>query len=180
MADIRLEGFDALIKGLGKAEELFLPLASRAMVQSLTAIYEEISPYPPQPDRMRSGHLNTYVRGEGRYPASAFKPDAAQPGGFKTKRVKSTQIKRTSQQMDRRWRMKVVTTARKITGILWNTASYSGYVSGPKNGDPHQVSFHTKTGWPNKDDAIAAATPLIMQSLNTAVDQFIGKLKGGA
>jgi hypothetical protein len=174
MADITLNGFDELISSLEGAERAFIPVASKATTISLTAIYEQISPYPPQPDRMRSGHLNRYVRGQGVYPASAFIQDSSQPGGYATKRTKKAQIKLTSQQMDKKWRMNVINTGENLTGLLVNEASYSGYVSGSKEGD--QVPFHAETGWPNKEDSIAAAMPIIEESINSAVDAFIAQL----
>ena len=180
--EVRIEyiGFDKLARALDKADELFLPLASKAIAISLTAIREPLEPYPPQPDRMRSGHLNTYVRGQGNYPKSAFIPDSSEPGGFRTKRVKKSSIKLTSQQMDKSFTQKVKVTKNAIVGELGNDATYSGYVIGPEDedGDPHQVAFHAQTGWTSTDDAIEAATPTIMDSMNLAINEFVSKLAG--
>lgn len=175
-ANVKLQGFDELARALEQAKELFMPLASKAIALSLKAIEEEIAPYPPQPDRMRSGHLNTYVRGIGFYPKSAFVADTNEPGGFSIKRVKSTQIRYTSEQMDKRFKSKVKVTDKAITGELRNTASYSGYVIGWKMGDPHQKEHHSQTGWVSADDAIEKARPKIEQSINTAIDEFLRKL----
>ena len=177
MGEITL-GFDALINAMGRAEEIFLPIASKAIAVSLEAIYEAISPYPPQPDRMRSGRLNTYVRGQGQYPTASFRPDASEPGGFKSIRTKKTAIRMTSQQMDKKYKMSVGVKGNSILGELRNDAGYSGYVVGPKQGDPHQVAFHAETGWVSEDEAILQATPQIEQSVETAVDLFMAKLAG--
>ena len=175
---IRLEGFDELEKALGNANELFKPLASKAMSISLQAIKAEIAPYPPQPDRMRSGSLNTYVRGQGRYPKSAFIPDSGEPGGFRTKKG-SQAVKLTSQQMNKKFRRKVKVRKAWVEGELRNDATYSGYVIGPESGDPHQVDFHAQTGWTNADDAIEQARPIIDNSIDFAVNALIEKLAGG-
>jgi hypothetical protein len=177
-SDVVFVGFDELARALDKADELFLPLASQAMALNVLAIQQQISPYPPQPDRNRSKHFNTYVRGQGNYPKSAFVKDSNQPGGYATKRVKKAEIKLTSQQMDKKFRGKVIITDKAITGILRNEATYSGYVIGSKSKDPKQTSFHAETGWVNKEDAIAAAMPTIEQNMNTAIDQFIKMLAG--
>lgn len=177
MTDITLNSsqINALIAGLEGAERAFIPIVTKAMTISLTAIYEQISPYPPQPNRMRSGKLNTYVRGQGFYPRSAFIPDASEPGGFRTKKTKKAQIRLVSQQMDKKWRMNVINTGEEVTGILRNEATYSGYVSGGKD---EQMPFHAETGWPNKDDSIEAAMPIIEESVDSAVNAFISGLGG--
>lgn len=179
MADVELKGgFDELIRALDKADSLFLPLASEAMAISLTAIEEEIAPYPPQPPRNRSKHFNTYVRGQGFYPRSSFVADKTEPGGYRIKKTPRGKIRLVSQQMDKKFKSNVKFTGNAITGELKNEAGYSGYVIGSKTEDPKQTDFHAATGWQNKEDAIAAATPKIIQSLNTAIDKFLARLAG--
>lgn len=170
---IRLEGFEELARALRRADAVFAPLASRAIAVSLEAIEQVISPYPPQPDRMRSGHFNGYVRGQGRYPKSAFYPDTAEPGGWGLKRGRKGQVKLTSQQMDKKFRTSVTREAHRIHGELRNDATYSGWVIGPKQGDPHQVPWHAETGWVNADDAIDQATPAIEGSMSKAIDDLL-------
>ena len=174
---ITLIGFDELASMFAQANDLFKPLASKAMAISIMAIESEIAPYPPQPDRMRSGHLNTYVRGQGRYPKSAFIPDIDEPGGFRIKKG-ARAIKLTSQQMDKKFRSRVKLQSDKVEGELMNDATYSGWVIGPPEGDPHQVAFHAQTGWVDAEEAIEKARPVIVDSMNTAVYDFILKLAG--
>jgi hypothetical protein len=164
-----------LQEALNSAQALFKPFASKGIARSLTAISREIEPYPPQPDRMRSGRLNTYVRGQGRYPKSAFVPDVREPGGFAIKKGVRA-IKLTSQQMDKKYRHKVEVTDESAVGLLTNEATYSGWVVGPKEGDPHQVSFHAETGWVNADDAVEKAKPEILKYVSEAVEDFIEML----
>lgn len=176
--NVELIGFDELASALEGADRLFMPLASKAMAISLTAIESIIAPYPPQPARDRAAHFNTYVRGQGNYPKSAFVADSSEPGGYRTKRVPKASIRLTSQQMDKRFSKSVKVKENILQGELRNEATYSGYVIGPVEGDPHQVSFHAQTGWVNADDAIAQATPDIVESLNTAIGLFLHQLAG--
>jgi len=164
----------ALEKALTNAIQQFKILASEAMVKSLEAVEEIVSPYPPQPDRMRSGHLNTYVRGQGSYPKSAFVPDATEPGGFAMKkRVPRSSIRMTSQQMDKRYKKTVVQMDETVEGSLYNTATYSGYVIGSKTEKPRQQPFHALTGWPNKDDSFEQALPQIHKYVERAIDKLL-------
>lgn len=165
-----------LEKALDNATTMFVAFASKAMAKSLVAIEEAISPYPPQPDRMRSGHLNTYVRGQGQYPRSAFVAKKSEPGGFTTKRVPRASIRFTSQQMDKRFRKEVTPSSQEIIGKLENTASYSGYVIGSKSEDPRQTSFHAETGWKNKEDALEVAKPQINMYVEEAIGEFMKAL----
>ena len=174
---VTLEGFDELASMFAQADDLFKPLASKAMAISIAAIEKEIAPYPPQPDRMRSGKLNTYVRGQGRYPKNAFIPDTEEPGGFRIKKGAKA-VKLTSQQMDKKFRSKVKLKSDMVQGELVNEADYSGWVIGPPEGDPHQVAFHAQTGWVDAEEAIERARPVIEDCMNTAVYDFILKLAG--
>ncbi len=171
-------GFDELARALEDAEQLFQPLASEAISISLLAIEKELAPYPPQPDRDRSKHFNTYVRGQGFYPRSAFIADSSEPGGYKTKRVSKGQVRLTSQQLDKRWKTNVKLKGNVLEGELRNDASYSGYVNGYKTEEPKQTDFHAETGWQNADDGIKNATPTIVNSINSAIDKFLRKLAG--
>lgn len=175
-SDVDFRGFDELARALDTADELFLPLASQAMSMAVLAIEEEIAPYPPQPPRDRSKHFNTYVRGQGFYPKSAFVEDKSQPGGYRTKKVKTGQIRFTSQQMDKKFRGKVEISKNVVTGTLRNEASYSGYVIGSESEDPRQTDFHAETGWTSKEDAIQRAMPKIENAIQNAVDEFLARL----
>lgn len=158
---------------LAKADELFVPFASKAIMRAMEAVKEIIQVYAPQPSRTRSKTFNTYVRGVGRYPKSAFVRDVDQPGGYRTKKVSRAQIRMTSQQMDKRWKMTVKASKTEASGTLENTASYSGHVVGFLNEDPKQVYFHKESGWVAADDAISQAMPNIQKIANDTADEFI-------
>ena len=172
--EVTLEGFDELAKALENAQALFMPLASRAVALSLEAIQEAIEVVPPQPDRERSKTFNTWVREVGQLPRSAFVSSGGK-GKIKTKNVK---ILRASERMPFRFTMKVQASGNQILGTLTNEASYSGWVLGPEEAgqDPHQVAWHAETGWVSTDQAILQAAPVIENSINDAIDEFLADL----
>ena len=99
---------------------------------------------------------------------------AGEENTYKAQMAKKVgQIHMTSQQMDKRFKPTVTRKGANITGILTNEADYSGYVLGPKEGDPHQTEFHQKTGWVNADDAVAQAMPTIDSEIDAELDKFI-------
>lgn len=164
-------------------EEIFLPFATKAMALSLAHLQGIVSPYPAQPDRGRGKHFNTYVRGVGFYPRSAFIQDDNEAGGYRVKkRTKKTSIRFTSQQMDKRYVHIVRPIGSGVEGVLLNMAIYSGYVIGSKNGaeTPHQAPYHAETGWPNKDDSLAQAMPFINDQCEAAIDQTMARIAAGA
>jgi hypothetical protein len=201
--------FESLNEAFGNIDHSINVMASRVVAVALEKIEEILAPYPPQPDRMRSGHFNGYVRGIGTFPKSAFNADDKQPGGFSVKKnarktIKASlsenarlkrlgdqqgrqdlanalttkkvgQIRLTSQQMDKRFKTVVSAKGANVVGVLTNLADYSGFVLGPKEGDPHQTDFHNKTGWVSADDAVEQAWPMIDTEVDSAIDQFIAE-----
>ncbi len=75
--------------------------------------------------------------------------------------------------MDKKYRHRVSVEEASIVGELSNEATYSGWVVGPKEGDPHQVDFHAETGWVNADDAVERAKPLILEYVSEEIEDFI-------
>lgn len=165
---------------LSAVDELFLPYAAKAILVSLSALEQAVSPYPAQPARDRGKSFNTYVRGVGFYPRSAFIAAAQEPGGYRVKRRKKAQIRHTSEQMDKRYVTVVVQTSKGVEGTLKNTASYSGWVIGSKDAGtiPHQMAYHTETGWPNKDDTLEATIPFINEQCEKAIDAMLQNIAG--
>jgi hypothetical protein len=176
--NVRLVDDGNLAKGLARADELFAPFASKAIAISLTAIEAQDAPYPPQPDRNRAKTFNTYVRGQGNYPKSAFVADTKEPGGFAIKAKMAGKVRMTSQDMKSKFKTAVKTSGGTVQGELTNSATYSGYVLGSKEQDPKQASFHAETGWVSKEDAIEAAIPEIESAYEQAVKDFLTALVG--
>ena len=171
--------FDDFEKVLQNSPSIFTDVGSGLVAYTLEAIKEIISPYPAQPDRNRAKTFNTYVRGIGNYPKSAFTGNAGAPGGFNIKprkQIKKGKIKLTSQQMSKRFQMSVKISGNDIEGTLVNNATYSGFVLGPKEGDPHQASFHAETGWENADDAVDKAWKLVDGEVDKVMMTFIDRL----
>ncbi len=166
------------MEGLEQAEQMFVPIASQMIGLALGVIYQEISPYPPEPPRDRSRHFNTYVRGKGRYPRSAFVASPGSSSGYKVLRLTKRQrgqVKLTSQQMNQKFKMSVQASTQHVMGELRNDADYSGWVIGPENHaeTPHQTKFHAQTGWVSKDQAIAQTAPEIERLGQEAVNQLV-------
>jgi len=165
--------FDKLESLLANADEKFTPFASKAILRAEEAVQEIIQVYPSQPSRTRSKTFNTYVRGIGRYPKSAFVVDSKAPGGYRIKKkIDRSRIRYTSEQLDKRWVKSVRASGGRATGELINTASYSGYVNGFEQGNVRQASFHKDTGWVSSDTAIADATPIIQAIANEEAEKF--------
>jgi hypothetical protein len=190
------EGFDELMQALEQAREIALPLGEQAVAVGLTAIRSQMAPYPPQPDRDRAkppggpSPYNTYVRGIGQFPRSSFaqvdgKWERKKKGAYKPG-PKGGTVRRTSQEMNKKWRMQVRREGNTVVGELENQASYSGQVMGHKpgadnsDGIDYQRPYHAETGWTNVDDAINAARPAFDQAVSQAIDAIVDHIKGTA
>lgn len=190
------EGFNELEQALLQASEIALPLGERAVAAGLTAIRQALAPYAPQPDRDRArppggpSPYNTYVRGIGNFPRSAFaqidgrwerkKQGAYKPG------PKGGTVQRTSQQMNKKWRMTLYQSALlgAAVGELENQATYSGAVLGHKpggdlsDGIALQEPYHALSGWNNVDDAKETAMPIFHAACDQAIQAIVDHLKG--
>lgn len=168
--------FIAFERQLDGVSEQSTPLIVEALGRGLQSLQSAISVVPPQParDRAPSGHFNTYVRGVGRLPKSAFFTKK----GVARKSIKTKGATRTSEKSSQRWRMSVETEGNVVRGTLENTASYSGWVWGPKEGDPHQVPWHAETGWVSADDALEQTMGHIDAMMGYILDGILDKLAG--
>ena len=105
------------------AGKLGEPIQRGAMAIA-ASIQDEVAPYPPAPPR-RPGK-GYYVRGR---------------GGFTAKGKQTS----SSEMLNRKWDVKAIAWGARLT----NTASYSGWVHGPKNSTTgqRQAKVHKKHGW---------------------------------
>jgi hypothetical protein len=161
---------------LSELTALAIPLAEIAIGKALAIIEAIVEPYAPQPDRNRSKHFNTYVRGVGHLPKSAFvegEPNAKQIRKLK----KAGKVRMDSQNMQKRWKLRTHASATGVEGTLRNTATYSGYVSGHHDEDPKQTDFHAMSGWVSIDDAVEQAMPQVEGFFEDAVDGIIELIK---
>jgi hypothetical protein len=181
--DVILHGFDELARALEDSQSIFVPLASPIVFDSLDLIQSIIEVYPPQPSRTRAKSFNTYVRGTGSYPKSAF-VSADEPGGYSVKGKialqKAGKVRFTSQNLKGDFEKNVTVRGSDVIGSLANTATYSGWVIGSRNSaeTPHQVSWHMQTGWVSKESAIEQAMPTINQNVKDLVTKYMKALKG--
>ena len=146
--------------------QLVTPLAEQALNAIADRVIQEVQVYPPQPDRWRSGRLNTYVRGVGSYPRSAFTDD----GKLISLVAGIDKVRFTSEQLSLRWGKQIASSPSGMTITLYNSASYSDYVVGE-----HQVWFHELTGWPTISGAMQELEPYANAQLDGFLD-VVGQL----
>jgi hypothetical protein len=161
---------------LAGVKSLFIAPASKAIAKGLEAIQEVSEVYPPQPSRDRAKTFNTYVRGIGEFPRSAFTENSKAPGGYSLNKKVRGNIRYTSQQLGKKFKQKVEPGEDSVEGSLTNAADYSGYVIGWKSDDPKQVSYHAETGWHSADEALEKAKPVIEKAVDEAIDDVLRKL----
>lgn len=166
---------DEFVSRLKDAEGAARSLGIQAMSLTLNALQKVVEVYPPQPDRMRSGRFNTYVRGVGHYPLSSFIPDKDTPGGYKVKRTRKSKIRMTSEQMNKRFVQTVTTNNVHVLGTLKNEASYSGWVLGTEDqGEvPHQVPWHAETGWVSEETGTSQIEQTLEHNVAKMTEDFI-------
>jgi len=149
------------------------------MREVMLIVINEQMAFPPQPDRMRSGHLNTWVREVGRLPASAFIKTVVTRQGTWTgarKRIKRTpnDILKPSEKMLEKWKNAPIriglTGAGALMGEATNAASYSGWVQGVD-----QTDFHKATGWL---DNIGAFNKHADRAVRKFVDKIVADIEG--
>jgi hypothetical protein len=136
---------EAILNGLQTA---FLQRAAPVVAEIMTAVLKYWGQYPPQPDRWRSGRYNNWVRGIGRVPMRTI-----EAAGGNVRKMVLKGVPRTSEDLGSKFSIVVHAAADSVEGSISNTASYAGYVIGPKEGDPHQVPWHATTGWRRQDEA---------------------------
>jgi hypothetical protein len=160
---------------LEKSTQLSLPFGAKAMGDCLVLIEAYMTKIPPQPDRQRAKTFNGWIREIGRFPKSDFIPE---PGGtFRVKRKRKGPTKK-SERSAKAWRMELQQNESKVDAELRNEASYSGWLFATKNAavTPHQVPWHTLTGWPNIDDAFKDLQPQLDEAIDKQVTDFLQTL----
>jgi hypothetical protein len=160
---------------LAGVNSLFIAPASKAIGIGVEAVKEFAGVYPPQPSRTRAKSFNTYVRGVGQYPRSAFM-EAPVAGGYKVKKKFTGNIRYTSQHLGEKFETKVVPSADKVEGMVRNNASYSGHVLGWHSDDPKQAPYHAESGWHSADEDIEKVRPVLEKAMNEAIDEVLRKL----
>jgi len=138
-----------------------------AMGISLFDLLSIIKPYPQQPDRNRAKTFNTYVRGIGRVPKSAF----FTAKGKARKKIRTKGVARTSQRLGQKWTSRVEVSGNTVTGTIENSASYANVVQGT-----WQPAFHADTGWVTYEDAYEQVKEQIDRNFNETLDLILLKL----
>lgn len=164
-------GFDELRAALRDAPDTVLPIARRAMDDSLRFVIAILRPYPPQPSRSRADRFNTYVRGIGHFPLASFEEGGRKKRGAYKEGARGGRVRRTSERMGEKWTYEVRSTDGGLEGILGNTASYSDVVQGQK-----RPPFHRRTGWVTWPEALIQAEPQILRRFEQATDELLEAL----
>jgi len=149
-ASMELTGWDELLISLDELDQMFNIPSVRAIAQTrfqevVDRVMDVVTVYPPQPDRMRSGRFNTYVRGIGQFPRDAFNDDGTLIGVSQF----VDRIRFTSEQLDQQWQQYIEIYPESAECLIYNTASYADYVVGER-----QTWFHELTGWPTLGGAL--------------------------
>lgn len=172
---VNTEGLDRLIQDFDKIKDEIVPALSQAAETSLLLVEGSLKEYPPQPSRIRSAHFNTYVRGVGSYPRSAF---TKKSGKLSTKRAekatKRGKVRMTSQKLGAHWKHKIETNEQGVVGYIGNEVTYASFVQGDS-----QTGFHAETGWLTDDEAIEDETGHITDHFNDAIDKLLSVLDQG-
>jgi hypothetical protein len=173
MADT-LKGADRIEANLNGFRTAFLAAAAPVVTDIMTIVLKYWGQYPPQPDRWRSGRYNNWVRGIGRVPMRTIE---AAKGDVKKMVLKG--VPRTSEDLGSKFQIVIHTATDSVEGSISNSASYGGYVIGPKEGDPHQSPWHAVTGWRRQDDAQEFAQEIVRIKKQEFVDSLVNSFGKG-
>lgn len=183
--NLKSNGIDELIKALQETPEIAKPIFKKAITASLELIKGVVKPYPPQPSRTRSKRFNTYVRGAGHYPRSAFVEGQLDP---KAKKIahKEGAVRLVSERLGTKWTQAIDFSDEAVEGVIGNSASYADHVQGPKKGqEPEgyqgetQTDFHAETGWVSLYGAVDDVQEQIYNTFDDGVKELTEALAEG-
>ena len=194
---LQIKGMDDLLKALETAPEVAVPLATRAMMQSLAVVQDELATYPPDSEANRPGRfdengepLGYYERGRGWwYPLKRpiygpfQKGQLGKRGGIVrlgkkkavTLKVAGYKLRRTSERLGTKWTNRVQVFDQAIVGEVGTTVSYADAVQGAS-----QAGYHAQRGWQTADQVLEAKAPEIIQFFQQAADDLVRQLAGGS
>ncbi len=196
MADesIVIEGFDELRQALEKTPDIALPLAQKAIDDSLRAIYAAVEPYPDETianspanpkGRWYERHWGTRWLRKRQMRAQGFDLSPQALSLNKRAHVKVLEGggliggSPTSQQLQLRWRLQkaIVNKATggegAVEGSLENTATYAARVQGPLE---VQGDVFKRIGWISIDTAIDDTADVIDAAFGAACDDVLVQL----
>jgi hypothetical protein len=193
-SSIVVEGFDELRQALEKAPEIALPLAQRAIDDSLRAIYAEGEAYPDETianspanpkGRWYERHWGTRWMRKRQMRAQGFDLSPQALGLNKRSHVKVMEGggliggSPTSQQLQLRWKLNKAaggsTSASSVEGSLENTATYAALVQGPLE---IQGDVFKNIGWTSIDTAIDDTADVLDAAFGAACDDVLAQLTG--
>lgn len=171
--NLEIKGLEELLQALEETPERAKPILKEKMGVSLKLIEDEVKDYPPEPSRTRAKTFNTYERGFGHYPKSAF------VGGVpnaKAKRAarKAGKARQTSERLGTKWTSEVEITNEAVVGVMGNTASYADEVQGER-----QPAFHALTGWITIDQGMEQAEAGIYAQFEEGANELANWIETG-
>jgi len=164
--NLDVKGLEDLLKALDEAPQKAKPIMERAMGRSLELVEGVVKEYPPQPARTRARTFNTYERGFGHYPKSAFVGGTINAKGKRAAR-KAGKVRMTSERLGTKWTSEVEITDDQVLGVIGNTASYAREVQGD-----YQTKFHAATGWVTLDQGIEQVEEDIYATFEEGADEL--------
>ena len=167
MAEIDIKGLDEFVAAIQRSPETAVPILETALERALLLVEGVVKQYPPQPARDRAKTFNTYVRGRGHYPLSAFN----RGGKLKRGAKRDPTIRLTSERLGTKWTHQVDFDEAGAVGEIGNTASYADEVQGEG-----QADFHAETGWPTLPAAMDQQEQNIYDILELALNEILKKL----
>lgn len=188
---LRIEGFDELLKALKEVPKKVMPYVKKAMTESVRAVQERISEYPPSSEANRPGRIGQngkpmgyYERGRGWwYPVMKRQTLGEKLGvsvGAQTvnqaaKRHKIKSIPTVagyklagggeSEMLGRSWDAQVIEQDNAVLGVIGNNASYAEYV----HQGNQQAAIHAARGWKTVERALEES----MDDVNAAFGQAL-------
>ncbi len=178
-----LRAYDDLVAALNRAEDIALPLAGKAIKNSLRAIYAVMEVYPDE--TIANSPQNPAGRWyERHYGPRWVRKTSGFPMAGISLRKQVNVLERygvvggspTSEQLQLRWAIvDPEIKGGEIEGALENTASYSLVVQGPHEGPPGlaQSGVMAEIGWTSIDDGIVAAQDAIDTAFSEALGEFV-------
>lgn len=168
MAELRIEGFDELLRALERMPEVGVPLMTRAMERSLLLL---VSPLRKYPDATEGNRARTFQPGgDNTWYERGYGPRWARKDG-------TVGGKKTSRNLGKQWATRTRIFAQGsavldvkgpvIEGVAGNTTFYVDYVQGDA-----QQPWHKRHGWVTVDQALDEATPGIYKQFDDAVAEL--------
>lgn len=178
MIQITVSGAGIPREKLEKAAGKIVAGARQALYKNALVAQRSLATYPPQPSRTRAQTFNTYVRGVGSFPKSAFNTATGKtrPGARKGR---YGAVRYTSQRLGTQWYVAHGIDRNEASVVIGNRATYAPFVQARDgvggNAKLHQQLYHRATGWLTLEDALERQMPQIKADIRAAIRDITGR-----